>query len=140
MEKKATFEDINIGDELPPVIREVTQEKMNRYGLVAGDTSSLHVDSEAAAQTIYQVTIASGVYLETWLSEMMLNWLASPRGWLIGGQLNTKLIKPVYPGETITARGRVTDKVAGERRVVCEVTMENQKGQAVVVGKASALC
>jgi len=140
MEKKVTFEDINVGDELPPVIRKVTQEKINRYGLVSGDITSFHVDPEAAAQTIYQVTVASGVYLETLFSQMMLNWLANPKGWLSGGKLNTKLVKPVYPGDTITARGRVTDKVASDRRVVCEVTVESQKGETVVVGEASALC
>lgn len=137
---KVTFEDINIGDELPPVISEVTQEKMNRYGLVSGDIISFHVDPDAAAQTIYKVPIAAGMHLEPWVSEIMLNWLASPKGWLSGGKLSTKFIKPVYAGDTITTRGKVTDKVVSERRVVCEITMENQKRETVVAGNASALC
>ncbi len=140
MEKKVTFEDIKIGDELPPITSEITQEKMNRFGGVGGDSASIHVDPDAAAQTIYKVTIAAGVHIEPWASEIMLNWLASPKGWLSGGKLNTKFIKPVYPGDTITTRVKVNDKIASERRVVCEITMENQNGETVVVGMASALC
>jgi acyl dehydratase len=140
MKKKATFEDTNIGDELPAVTTEVTQEKINRYAQILGNMDSHHVDADAAAQTIYGVTIAQGVLLEAWFSKMMLNWLASPRGWLSGGKLSIKFIRPVYPGDTIAVRGRVIEKVASDKRVVCELAMENQAGEAVVVGKASALC
>ena len=140
MEKKVTFEDINIGDELPPIIREVTLEKMKRYGSIEGDTTSFHVDPDAAAKTIYKRPIAVGVQFEPWFSEMMLNWLASPKGWLSGGKLTTKFIKPVYAGDTITTSGRVNEKITSERRVVCELTMGNQKGETVIVGQASALC
>ncbi len=140
MEKKVTFKDINIGDELSPVISEVTQEKMSQFGQVSGDVTSHHVNPDAAAKTIYKTRIASGQHIESCVSKMMLNWLASPKGWLSGGKLTTKFIKPVYAGDKITTRGRVTKKVASERRVVCEVTMQNQKGETVVVGEASALC
>jgi 3-hydroxybutyryl-CoA dehydratase len=55
--------------------------------------------------------------------------------------VRVKFIAPVYPGDTVTTRGRVTDSRpdgAGQRLTV-DVACENQDGALVFIGEASAL-
>jgi 3-hydroxybutyryl-CoA dehydratase len=135
-----TFEQLKEGDELPPVRKVVTQEKINQYAAASGDFNPLHVDPEFAKGTFYKGTIAHGLLSLAYISEMMAASFA--KGWLAGGKLTVSFLAPVRPGDTITAKGTVKAKKEGEGRriVVCEVSCENQRGEKVVAGEASALC
>ena len=61
--------------------------------------------------------------------------------WVQGGSISLRFIRPVVSGDVITYKGKVIDKQNenGGTRVVVEVVGENQRGEAAVVGKASAL-
>jgi acyl dehydratase len=52
-----------------------------------------------------------------------------------GGAVDVRFIRPVYAGQTVTARGEVTAEQPD--RVECRVRVENPDGAPVVVGAAT---
>lgn len=135
-----SYDALKEGDELVAVRKEVTQEKINQYAEASGDLNPLHIDPEFGKTTFYGGTIAHGLLTLAYISEMMAK--SFPKGWLAGGKFTASFLAPVRPGDTITTRGIVKRKKEeeGQRVVVCEVFCENQKGERVVAGEASALC
>ena len=127
------FEDIGVGYEITPVIKEITQEKINKYADASKDFNPLHVDPEFAKTTMFGGTIAHGLLSLAYISQMMTNWLS--KMWIAGGELEVSFLAPVRPGDKITSKGRVIEKDEDKKIVGCEVYCENQKGEKVVVGK-----
>lgn len=123
------------GQELPPVVKELTQEKINRYAGPAGDHNPLHTDPQFAAGTQFGGTIAHGMLVLAYISEMMT--AAFGRPWVEGGRLKVRFRAPARPGDTVTARGRVLR--AEEGRTVCAVECVNQRGEVLIAGEAEVL-
>jgi len=131
------FDQINIGDEIPPVSKTITQEKINRYADASGDYNPIHVDPEFAKNTMFKGTIGHGMMTLAYLSEMMTNWLGE--GWICGGSMEVTFFAPTRPGKEYIAKGKVIDKrvEAGNKTVVCEIWCEDKEGNKVVGGRAS---
>jgi 3-hydroxybutyryl-CoA dehydratase len=47
-----------------------------------------------------------------------------------------RFLKPVYPGDTITACTEVVEILAAKRRLRCRTTCHNQRGELVIDGEA----
>ncbi len=120
------------GAELTPVVKEITQEKVNRYAQAGGDGNPLHTDPEFAARTMFKGTIAHGMLLLAYLSEMMT--AAFGRAWLSGGRFKVRFKAPARPGDTVSATGRVVR--AQDGRSVCAVECRNQRDELLVSGEA----
>ena len=140
MAQTVSYDAVKEGDQLSPISKNITQEKVNQYAEASGDFNPLHIDPEFAKTTFYGGTIAHGLLSLAYISELMTKSFA--RGWLTGGKMTVSFLAPVRPGDTITARGVVKKKIeeSGQRVVVCEVYCENQKGEKVISGEASAIC
>ena len=63
------------------------------------------------------------------------------KGWIQGGKLDVSLVKSIFPGDTITVKGTVREKVQEGKftRIVLDVWLENQSGEKATVGTASGL-
>ena len=75
-----------------------------------------------------------------YVSEMMVKLLGE--GFVQGGRMAVKFIKPVYAGDTLTLHGVVRNiepAEDGRARVEVEVWCENQDGVKTMVGEASGL-
>lgn len=131
---QALFENINIGDELTPVVKAIDQDQINRYAEASGDYNPLHIDPEFARQTRFGGTIAHGMMTLAFISQMMTDQLGY--SWIENGELDVSFLAPVRPGDLITARGRVIEKNVEDQSITWQVWCENQEGQKVVVGKA----
>jgi acyl dehydratase len=59
--------------------------------------------------------------------------------WLRGGSIDVKFIRPIYAGDTVTARGRITAKTETSTgtRVFLAIWCETQRGEPVTVGTAN---
>jgi 3-hydroxybutyryl-CoA dehydratase len=118
--------------QVPPLSRLVTQEGIRRYAAASGDHNPLHVDEEYARTTPFGGTIAHGMLVLAYLSEMMA--AAFGHDWLAGGRLKARFRAPARPGDTLTARAeprRVRDHVF-EYSLECS----NQRGETLVSGTA----
>ncbi len=124
---------VEVGTELAPVVKELTQEKINRYAQAGGDGNPLHTDPEFAARTQFGGTIAHGMLVLAYLSEMMT--AAFGQAWLSGGRLKVRFKAPARPGDTVSAVGRVVRTDGG--LTVCEVACRNQRGEVLVSGEAA---
>lgn len=120
------------GMELPAVVRELTQEKINRYAAVGGDHNPLHIDPEFAAKTPFGGTIAHGMLILAYVSEVMEE--AFGERWATGGRLKVRLRGAARPGDRVTASGRVSRIRDG--LAICEVECRNQQGEILVNGEA----
>lgn len=134
------FEDLSVGDEFPPLIKKMTQEKINAYVSTAEDYNPIHVDVEYAKTTPFKSTIAPGYQYMAYISELMAREFR--QGWYVGGKLDLKLTKPVRPGDLLSTRARVVEKIEEDQKkvVICEVRITNQNNEDVMVGTAEALC
>ncbi len=122
----------DVGAELAPVTKRITQEKINRYAEAGGDGNPLHTDPEFAAQTMFGGTIAHGMLLLAYLSEMMTT--AFGQAWLARGRLKVRFKGPARPGDTVSAVGHVVR--AEDGRTVCAVECRNQQDEVLVSGEA----
>lgn len=120
-----------VGAELPSLAKTLSQEKIDRYARASGDFNPIHVDPAFAAQTPFGGTIAHGMLLLAYLSEMLT--AAFGRAWLAGGRLKIRFKGAARPGDVVTARGRV-QRVKDERGI-CSVECVNQQGQVLVAGQ-----
>ena len=116
------------GDELPPLTRAVSQTVINRYAEVSGDHNPLHTEEEFAATTQFGGTIAHGMLVLAYLSEMLTGAFAER--WAGGGRLKARFRAPARSGDMVTASGRVTRVENGTIR--CEAECRNQAGDVLV--------
>lgn len=137
---KREIKNLNVGDEFPPLIKRMTQEKINAYVSTAEDYNPIHVDVEYAKTTPFKGTIAPGYQYMAYISELMAREFGE--GWYTGGTLEVRLTRPVRPGDMLFTRGTIVDKkdVNGEKMALCEVRITNQNNEDVVVGTAEATC
>jgi 3-hydroxybutyryl-CoA dehydratase len=129
-----------------PLSRRVTQERIQGYAEVSGDYNPLHVDEEYARTTPFGGTIAHGMLVLAYLSEMMA--AAFGHDWLAGGRLKVRFRAPARPGDTLTARAeprraRLPDgqarQVSDDRVFEYGIECCNQRGEALVSGTAEVV-
>ncbi len=63
-------------------------------------------------------------------------------GWIVGGKIDLTFRRPVGVHDFCVAKGTVVEKLPeadGKTRVVCEVSVETEKGVQAIVGKCSGV-
>jgi len=123
------------GAELPSLAKTLSQEKIDRYARASGDFNPIHVDPAFAAQTPFGGTIAHGMLLLAYLSEMLT--AAFGRAWLTGGRLKIRFKGAARSDETVTVGGHVQRVQEGHegRRLWCDVECLNQRSEVLVAGQ-----
>jgi len=128
--------ELREGMNLPEIKKVITQQNINLYAEASQDFNPIHIDEDFAKKTPLGGTIAHGMLILAYVSQMMSN--AFGRSWLTGGKLNVRFKAPARPGDTITVSGKICklDKSEGQTFVNCDVLCSNQKGESVVTGEA----
>ncbi|MBE9512661.1 MAG: MaoC family dehydratase [Chloroflexi bacterium] len=124
------------GDSLPSVVKHVTQQEINLYAEASGDFNPIHIDETFAAKTPLGGTIAHGMLILAYASEMMTK--AFGKSWLEGGKLSVRFKAAARPQDTITTSGKI-DSIEfkeGISYVNCSLECCNQKGEVVITGGA----
>lgn len=136
MNQKLKLSDIRQGDSLPSVVKHITQREINQYAEASGDFNPIHVDEAFAAQTPLGGTIAHGMLILAYMSEMMTE--AFGNNWLEGGKLSVRFKAPARPQDTITTSGKIDsiENKEGVTYVNCSLESCNQKGETVISGGA----
>ena len=125
--------------EVTPLSRQVTQEGIRRYAEASGDYNPIHIDEEYARATPFGGTIAHGMLVLTYLSEMMA--AAFGVDWLAGGRLKVRFRAPARPGDMLTTRAepRRARQVDGERVFEYGIECSNQRGETLISGTAEVV-
>ena len=119
---------MNVGDHLPKVEKGVTQEDIERYARASGDFNPIHMDADFAAH---------GMMVAAAISEMMTS--AFGDAWLNTGRMKIRFRSPVYPGDLITAVGRVKSvrEAASGSEIACAVEITRGSGEVAISGDAT---
>lgn len=142
--KKLTFEEVEIGNVLPPFTKWITIKTcLLSMGIQLGgeDTISGHTDPERSEKQFGVKTMpVQGEAIAAGVTPLMLGWLRDTKPWIIGGKHDLKFIRLVSPGDTLTYYGKVTDKkIEGNiKYIFCDIWAENQSGEKVMVGQTRA--
>ena len=128
--------ELAAGKSLPELKRRVTQEHINLYAQASRDFNPIHIDEEFARKTPLGGTIAHGMLLLAYISQVMTR--AFGESWLTGGRLSVRFKSPARPGDTITVSGKISkvEPQGDQTRVICEAVCQNQKGEAIITAEA----
>ena len=137
IEKARRFEDIQIGDEITPLVKEIGMARMMAYGAATWDFIRLHYDADYARELGFEAPFVDGQMMGGFLTQHVQDW-AGPGAFLRKLAFRNRVM--AYPGDSLTCRGVVTDVLSTEEggMVECGLWMENQRGEKVV-DSASAL-
>ncbi|MFC2025136.1 MaoC family dehydratase [Chloroflexota bacterium] len=124
------------GMDLPEIQKTVTQENINLYAEASRDFNPIHIDKSFAKKTPLGGTIAHGMLILAYVSQMMT--AAFGIRWLVGGKLDVRFKTPARPGDTVTVSGKIRklDKNGGQTFISCNVHCSNQKGEPIITGAA----
>ena len=120
--------------EVPELSRGLTQGMIDAYADAAGDHNPIHVDPDFARSTPMEGTIAHGMLVLSFISQMMT--AAFGRAWLESGSLDVRFRNPARPGDIVTARAAPGRGAAGEGRLRYSVECVNQRGEQLITGTA----
>jgi acyl dehydratase len=97
-----------------------------------------HSDPAVARERGMSRLIASGQSQLAFLHELMEETFDD--GWVHGGSISVRWLRPVYEGDSVTAHARVTETTAQAQKlqVEMEVWCENQSGEKTSAGTAKA--
>ncbi len=135
MEPKLQLSGLSEGMNLPELKRIIRQENINLYAEASHDFNPIHIDEDFAKKTPLGGTIAHGMLILAYVSQMMA--AAFGQSWLSGGKLNVRFKAPARPGDTITVSGRISRVKRSEDQALinCEVLCTNQNGESVIIGE-----
>jgi acyl dehydratase len=105
----------------------------------SGPSRNYHTDVEMARALGFPDIVVQGMMSVCFVADLVTERYGV--GFLAAGKLDVRLVNVVWPGDAITARGRVRERVAeGTRtRVHLDVWCSKPDGTVTVVGTASAL-
>jgi acyl dehydratase len=130
------FEDVKVGDELPPLVKgPIQQIQLTRYAGASGDFNPIHQDDEFAKAAGMGGVFAHGMLSMGFVGQVVTDWAGAGQV----RKLGVRFAGLVRLKDTITCRGRVLAKSSKDdvNLVDLEVWAENDKGDKVVTGKAT---
>ena len=127
------FEDVEVGDEIPVLVKKITTVSMVMYAAATWDFHRYHHDREYAKGKGMKEQFLDGQQMGGYLAQLLIDW-AGVEATL--KRLYFRYGDFVFPGDTLTCKGRVSEKI-GNGVVECELWIENQHGTRVLKnGKA----
>ena len=125
------------GMNLPDIKKVITQENINLYAEASRDFNPIHIDEAFAKKTPLGGTIAHGMLILAYVSQMMS--AAFGQSWLAESKLSVRFKTPARPGDTITVSGRISrvEKSDGQTSIRCDVLCQNQNGESVITGETN---
>lgn len=139
MSLRLPLSELNEGMSLPEIRKSVIQKNINLYAEASRDFNPIHIDEDFARKTPLGGTIAHGMLILAYVSQMMT--AAFGQNWLTGGRLKVRLKNPARPGDTITVSGKILrlEKGQGQTLVNCDVLCRNQNDEPIITGEASVM-
>lgn len=126
------FEDMQEGMEAS-FSKTVTEADLVLFAGVTGDLNPVHIDAEFAASSMFKQRIAHGMLSAGFISTVFGTRLPGP-GCIYVSQ-NLRFRAPVFIGDTVTARVKVTG-LKPEKNMVLFETVCSVGGKDVVTGDA----
>lgn len=111
----------------------VTAEMMDAFYAITGDNSPIHMDADYAAGRGYPGRVVYGM-----LGASMVSTLAGvylPGEHCLLHQVDSKFVKPVFIGDTLTVTGKVAEVNDTFSQITVKFAITNQDGKKVTRGQ-----
>lgn len=113
------FEDVEVGTELPELIKDpITPTQLVKYSGASGDFNPIHTVPEVAKMVGLDGIIAHGMLIMGFAGQLLTNWVGEEAV----KQLKVRFSGMTKPGESVVCRGSIIEKIDGN-------------GEALVRGK-----
>lgn len=137
---KCYFEDVEVGHELPALVKgPIHQIQLTRYAGASGDFNPIHQDDAFAKTAGMGGVFAHGMLSMGFVAQSVTDWLGVGTVKTIG----VRFAGLVRLGDVVACRGAVVAKRPAkdgqeQNLVDLELWAENQRGEKVITGKATA--
>ena len=149
MTKQLYWEDVEVGNEVPPLSKVATRLMLVKWAGASGDFNPLHYDDGFAASQGVGKPIVHGQLKRAWLIQMLTDWMGE-KGRLrkfscqFRGMDYPRSMKSVFEpedGEVWWCMGRITKKyVEGDEHCLdCDIWVENGEGEKTTQGNATVI-
>jgi len=135
MTEQLYYEDVTVGSEITPLVKEPTTRQLVMWAGAVGDYLPIHYDKDFAQSRGLSGVIVHGQLIGAFLGQLMTDWIGE------GGtlrKLSCSYKGMNYPGEAVTCKGKVTKKYVqdGQHYVECRLWAENPKAEKTATGMA----
>ena len=133
---KVYFEDVQVGDALPTLMKGPLQQiQLTRYAGASLDFNPIHQDEEFARAAGMGGVFAHGMLSMGFVAQALTDWAGAGTV----RKLGVRFAALVRLKDTVTCAGRVIAKSEKDdvHLVELDVWAENQRGEKVVTGKAT---
>ena len=128
-----TIRELAAGD-YAELTRVVEMDDITSFVDAVGDYNPVHSDRAYAATTPFKEPIAPGIFTAGLISAVIGTQLPGPGAIYLSQSL--KFVRPVKPGDTITARAEIVEVIADRNRIRMRTVCVNQDGEEVLSGEA----
>lgn len=117
----------------------ISQKDIEDFARVSGDTQALHLEPSYGPKTRFKGTVAHGTISIGLISGVLGTKLVGPNQTVVFLGINCRFVKPVYPGDTVTATCEITAIRPDRPIVTLNCVCTNQKDEQVLTGEATVL-
>ncbi len=126
-----SFDEMKVGMEESFQVT-VTPKMLERFREITGDVNPLHTDEAFAKAKGYDSCVVYGMLTASFLSTLAGVYLPGEKSLI--HSVETKFVKPVFAGDTLTIKGKVTEKNDLFPVFTLKVVITNQKNEKVLRG------
>ena len=132
------YEEVQIGDTIGPLDKQVSTRQLVQYAGASGDYYEIHYDKDFAVQNELPGVIIHGALKNAFLGELVTNWIGK-EGKLL--ELTCQYRGMDVPNDTLRCEGTVSSKSDKESHnvVECELWITNGKEEKTTFGTAKVL-
>lgn len=132
------FEGIEVGSEIPPLIKNITRRQLFMYSAATWDFHPGHYDRAFAQSQGFKDVYLDGPMNAAFMAQFITDWVGV-HGTL--RQLSLTYRAMVFPGDSLIGTGKVTGKYArnGMKFIECEILLQNQDDNTVALGRATVV-
>ena len=133
---KSIWETVKEGDTYQFEVADVNRTQFVRYAGGGGDFNPIHHDQTFAEASGNPTVFAMGMLNAGILSRIVSDYVGVENL----RRYQVRFATRVWPGDTVTCRGKVTRKYTegGQKMIEGEVTLVNQKGEVAIQGSFRA--
>ena len=132
--------DMLLGYELPSLSKTVTQDRVDAFGRHARHPEdNIHTNEKYALSAGFPGTLVQGLLMYALVSQFLMGFFG--RTWLTSGKVAMSFTKPVLSGKSLSVKAVIKEKAPEDSgvRIGLDVWCENEDGERVLTGTASAL-
>jgi acyl dehydratase len=126
-----TYEQIETGMEESFQVT-VTEEMMRQFLAITGDANPLHTDPDYALSQNYDNKVVYGMLTASFYSTLAGMYL--PGRYSLIHSVESKFLRPVYVGDTLTVSGVVKEKEDAYHMLILTLLIRNQKNEKISKG------